>query len=223
MNVLWKDDNDTYYPTITSVSESPSSLSPVSALPSLAVSAPDSPLSSFIHRRRPPTRQEDAIDLADGRLFTAMAWSELMGLQSVGDMLQEHGADMVGLPPVLSYSSDSHIRDEDTIKAMRDTGLQAEECRDAGCTVAELTKLCHVPWGDVERLPDWGPYVGRAVIAEGKFGQITQIHPNRCFTIKVKYDDGSGKNDVGAKFLDTLVAGRGAVRLLEWASTSCTQ
>jgi len=42
-----------------------------------------------------PTRQAEAIDLADGRGFTAMAWSEMMALQRVGDLLQEHGAAFI--------------------------------------------------------------------------------------------------------------------------------
>ena len=132
-----------------------------------------------------PTRQAGAIDLADGRGFTAMAWSEMMALQSVGDVLQEQGAAAVGLPPVLVHSgstenAENAERDEDTIKALRDTGLSAEECRDAGCTVSELTNLCHVPWGESYHIPDWGPYVGRAVIAEGKFGRIAQVHSEWC-------------------------------------------
>ena len=174
-----------------------------------------------------PTRQAGAIDLADGRGFTAMAWSEMMALQSVGDVLQEQGA-AAGLPPVLVHSgstenAENAERDEDTIKALRDTGLSAEECRDAGCTVSELTNLCHVPWGESYHVPDWGPYVGRAVIAEGKFGRIAQLHLQKCDVIKVKYDDGSWSGTCNGggdeSYLNTFQAGRGAVRLLEWAST----
>ena len=82
-----------------------------------------------------------------------------------------------------------------TADEMKRLGYTAEQCRDAGFTVPELIRLCHCPWERGEGKGSWRGFQGRAVIAEGKFGHITDVRAGASEDIKVKYAD-EGTNAV---------------------------
>ena len=111
-----------------------------------------------------------------------------------------------------------------SVTALKLAGRSAEQCRDAGCSVPDLIHLCYNPWKKGEKKADWTPFEGRAIIAEGKFGVITEVRGEATEDIKVQYLDGTTNSvNTSGGYLATDWVERGMCRVLDWADEACYQ
>ena len=76
-----------------------------------------------------------------------------------------------------------------SVSQCKDRGFTAVQCKEAGYSAAELIPFLGIQIGR------WR--LGDAIVAEGKFGVVSGLPPNRDDRPGIRYDDGSGHRQKG--------------------------